>query len=385
MMIPVSDSDSAYSEFRDSVRSFVERTVTDEYIQACEAGCRPPTEVFRNIAAQGWLELGKPTSSEPLDFRAIGVLLEELAYGYLGLADLVYRALIHGASVIERYAQPSVRAGLLDRIVAGDLLCCNGLTEPDSGADAASITTKAVRQGSEYVINGHKIFNTGMEFVDYAVCYARTSNETKRHDGISALLVPAKSKGITVVPLDTVGMRSSRTCEVWYEDVHVPADALLAEEGSGWKVLVGHLDRERFGLASICVGSMRRVVEQAVEYAQQRKQFGRNIGQFQAVAHLLADMRISYEASLALTRNVSDKLMAGVDCRMDAAIAKCFVAEAYKQVSDSGLQIWGAYGYLFQSDINRHWRDSRLETIGGGSSQIMRDIIGKGMGLDILR
>jgi alkylation response protein AidB-like acyl-CoA dehydrogenase len=211
----VNDNEGVYAEFRSSVKSLTEKAVTREYILECERDRRPPLEVLKRVADQGWLELGITKKGEIPDYVATAILLEELSYGYFGAGDLAYRALIHAANTIGKFAKESIRGEYLERVAKGTLLCSAGVTEPDSGSDAASIRTRAVKDGSDYIINGHKIFNSGMHFVDYAVCYTRTSVGERRHDGITALLVPAKSPGIRVSILDTAGHRSSAACEVW--------------------------------------------------------------------------------------------------------------------------------------------------------------------------
>lgn len=369
-------------QFRDSVREFTRREITPELIRKCEQDRRPPMHLLAAVAANDWLSVGIPEEfgGSP-DYVCVALLLEELGYGYLAAADLVYRALIHGAGVLINYGTPTMREELLPRLLRGELLFLNGISEPGTGADASSLTTKAVPDGTDYVINGHKIFNTGMGFSDYVVCYARTDPEAPRHRGISAILVPTNAEGLTFREIDTVGYRAIPTYEAWYEDVRVPATNVVGELHGGWSVMMGHLEKERLGLCALASGATRRVLDDTVAYAGTREQFGRPIGAFQAVSHMIADIKVLSHTSQLTMLQLAALVDAHRPARMEASIAKIHCAESYARAADLALQVWGAYGYSTESDVNRHWRDARLMPIGGGSTQIQKNVIGKLLGL----
>jgi alkylation response protein AidB-like acyl-CoA dehydrogenase len=368
--------------FRDAVRDFARREVDEELIRTCEAERRPPLDVFRKLAVGGWLECGLPDADGgPGDYVTFSVLLMELARVYVPLADLCYRCVVHGGTTIGTHGTPAQKEALLPGISRGELFFVNGITEPDTGADAASVSTRAVLDGDEWVINGTKTFNTGMLFSDWVVCYARTDTEAEKHAGITAILVPVDSPGITVTPLDTVGYRTMVTSEVHYADVRVPKENVLGEVGGGWQIMVGHLDKERFGLSCICTGATHGVLDISVKYAQDRHQFGQPIGTFQAIQHMLADVAIAVHGGTLVTQDLAWRISQGMGSRKESALAKAYTARMYKEAADTGLQVFGAYGYLADAAINRHWRDSRLHPIAGGSIQIQRNIIARQLGL----
>jgi acyl-CoA dehydrogenase len=367
---------------QEAARDFVSREVTPDLIATCEGERRPPLEIFRKLAANGWLELGLPKEGGGMgDYESFAVLLMELARGWVSLADLCYRCAVHGGNSIGIHGRPWMREQLLPKIAQGEMFFVNGITEPGTGADAASVSTRAVRDGDEFVINGTKVFNTGMFFSDYVVCYARTDPDIEKHAGISAILVPVDSPGITVTPLNTVGYRTMVTSQVFYEDVRVPVDNLLGELGQGWQIMTGHLGKERFGLSCICTGAATRVVEISTQYANERHQFGVPIGSFQAIQHLISEMAISVHGGRLSTYDLAWRITNEMDTRLESAITKAYTAKMYADVANSGLQVFGAYGYIEDSEINRHWRDSRLHPIAGGSVQVQHMIISRQLGL----
>ncbi|GAA2339798.1 acyl-CoA dehydrogenase family protein [Dactylosporangium salmoneum] len=375
-------NDEEYDAFRDSLRSFVRQRVTRDVIDRCESERTPPRELLREVARQGWLAVGIPEEyGGAQDYVATAILLEELSRGYLALGDLAYRVLVHGARNIIAHGSEQMKRDLLPKILDGDLLFVNGITEPEAGADAASIRTHAVLDGDSLVINGHKIWNTGMGLSDYVICYARTDQSRPRHRGISAILVPTNASGLHMRPLDGVGYRAMPSYEVWYEDVTVPASNVLGEWNAGWGVMMSHLEFERLGMCAIATGCCQNILDEVVGYARTRRQFGAPIGSFQAVSHMVADIQIASYTNRVLTLDYARRLNAGVTTRRDTASLKVHCTESYQKAADLGVQIFGAYGYAVESTVNRHWRDSRLFTIGGGSTQIQKNIIAKSFDL----
>jgi len=370
-----------YAAFREAVATFVQKRVTTELIDDCESNGRPPLELLAEVAAQGWLSVGLPVEHGGADdYLATAILLEELSKGYMALGDLAYRCLIHGARNIIAHGSDHLKQELLPQILEGKLLFVNGISEPDSGADAGSITSTAVRDGDDFVINGHKIWNTGMGFCDYVVCYVRTDPTLPKHRGISAILVPTNSAGIEMRRMNTVGYKATSTYEVWYDDVRVPATNLLGELNGGWAVMMGHLGTERMALSAIAAGCCRDILEKCVRYASERKQFGQPVGNFQAVSHMIADIQVLTYTTQVVALDFARVLNEGGGGRIEASSVKLHCSEAYKLASDLGVQIFGAYGYVFEAAVNRHWRDARVFTIGAGSSQIQRNIIAKSLG-----
>lgn len=369
-------------QFRAAVRDFARREVTPELIRKCEQDRHPPLDLLAAIARNDWFAVGIPEEygGSP-DYVCVALLIDELAYGYLPLGDLAYRALIHGAGVLINHGTEAMRRDLLPRLLRGELLFNNSITEPDTGADAAGLSTKAVEDGDHWVINGHKMFNTGMSFADYVICYARTDPSAPRHKGISAIMVPTNAEGLTFREIETIGMNATPTFEVWYEDVRVPKENLVGELHNGWPVMMNHLEKERMGLCAMANGGTRRVLDLAVTYANTREQFGRPIGAFQAITHMIADMKVLSHTCELVTLQLAALVDAGRPARMEASIGKVYCAEAYTKAADLAMQVWGAYGYASESEVARHWRSARAMPIAGGSTQINKNVIGKLLGL----
>jgi len=270
---------------------------------------------------------------------------------------------------------------LLPRLVRGELSFCFGLTEPHSGSDAAALTTRATAADGGYVMNGQKVFTSGMDISDYCLVVARTSTGAKKQQGITNFLVDTKLPGIEVRKIKTLGQRAIGTTQVFYNDVKVPASAVLGQVDHGWEAVDAYLWYERLCLSAARTGAASAAFDYALEYAKTRKQFGRPIGQFQAISHKLADMKMMLDISRTMVYRFAWLMSQGKATRHDAAVLKLYTGETYKAVSDMGLQILGGYGYCMEYPMQRFFRDSRLATIGAGTSEIQRNIIARGLGL----
>ena len=379
--------DFSFSEEQEMLRAtvgkFMKKECPREYVRECDESAKVPFEAFHKVGAQGWLGLAIPEEyggcgGTILD---LAILLEETAKASLALADLIYRARIHGGMNILNCGTEKQKKELLPGIAKGELIFCIGLTEPNAGSDAASLTTSAVADGDDFIINGTKMFTTNMHIADYCLLYTRTDKTAPKHKGITTFLVDTKIPGIEIHPIRTLGMRATATNEVVYDNVRVPGTNILGSLNEGWTVSSSQLGAERFGLAALCTGAAQSVLDDALKYAKERNQFGRPIGKFQAISHKLADMQMEVDICRLLTCRLAWMATQGVSDLKTAAITKLYATEAYKHVSDLGMQILGGYGYTMEFDIQRHFRDSRILTIGGGSSEIQRNIIAKSLGL----
>jgi acyl-CoA dehydrogenase len=369
--------------FQEAVRDFVHRELTREYVRDCDARHEPPTEAFRQVAEAGWLGINIDeerggAGAGPVE---IAILLEELGKGFLDLALWVFRVLTYGGFAITRDGSEEQKEGFLPRVAAGECSICFALTEPSAGSDAAAIATKAVRQGDDYVLSGQKVFTSGLKVSQYALVAARTTSEGAKQGGVTNFLVDTTSDGLTWRPLETLGHWPLGTAMMFLDDVRVPRAGILGEVDEGWTSLRAFLDFERLCLSAARTGAARAALQDAIEYAKTREQFGRPIAKFQAVSHKLADMEVLTEVSRVLVYRYASRLAAGRATRKDAAILKLYTGEAYKTVADLGLQVLGGYGYTMEYDLQRHFRESRLGTIGGGTSEIQRNIISKELGL----
>ncbi len=370
-------------QWRGAVREFARRECPPEYARKCDRDSRPPTEAFRALAKQGWLGVSIPEAAGGSggDFVDLAILLEEVGRGCLDLALWAFRVITYGGHAILRHGTPAQQARFVPAAARGDLSVAFALTEPESGSDAAALKTTARREGDTFVLGGQKMFTSGMDVSDVVLLAARTDPEAPKHGGISCFLVDCKSPGIEVRRLETLGHRAIATTAVFLEDVRVPKDRLLGPLNGGWPVVTSTLELERLCLSAARTGAAGAALDDALAYAKARHQFGRPIGKFQAVAHKLADMQVMLDVSRTLVYRFAWLMGTGRADRRDAAVLKLYTAEAYKAIADHGMQILGGYGYVMESDMQRHFRDSRLATIGGGTSEIQRNIIAQALGL----
>jgi alkylation response protein AidB-like acyl-CoA dehydrogenase len=270
------------------------------------------------------------------------------------------------------------RVKYLPPICSGEKISCFGLTEPDAGSDAASIKTTAVRDGDDYVLNGTKMFITHGPIADLCICIAVTDKE-KGAAGISAFIVEKDYEGYEVSKeLDKMGNRTSPTAELAFNDCRVPAENLLGEEGDGFYGLgKATLEWERAIMVAPGVGGMEANINRCIEYAKERKQFGRPIGKFQAVAFKLADMKCLLDTSRLLLYRVAWMKDKNIPAMMEACVCKLFVTESAFKVANEAVQIFGGYGYIREYPVERTLRDAKLGTIGAGTSEIQKMIISR--------
>jgi acyl-CoA dehydrogenase len=377
------DPSSEQRLFRDTVREFCEREISREYVRACDREHRAPRELFDSIAKQGWLGLNIPEEHGGLGGAAtdVSLLLQEVGRSFLDLSFWLFRSLTWGGYAIGRDGTEEQKQRFLPRVATGEWSICFALTEPSSGSDAASIQTTAVEDGDDYVINGQKVFTSGFKISDYVLVATKTTRSEDRHHGFSMFLVDTESPGLQGTPLETLGHWPLGTALLYFDDVRVPKANLLGARDEAWPALTAYLNYERLSLSAARTGAAQSALADALDYANTRRQFGRPIGKFQAVSHKIADMAVMVELSELLVRQYTWKFEQGRSTARDAAILKLYTCEAYKSVADLGLQVLGGYGYTMEYDLQRHFRESRLGTIGAGTSEIQRNIIAKTLGL----
>jgi alkylation response protein AidB-like acyl-CoA dehydrogenase len=368
---------------RGHVRELLDEVCPPEYAERCDNEAQPPREAYAALAKHGWFGLILPpeyggTGGSAID---LAILLEESGRHFEELAMWLFRTLTYGGYAVMLHGSKAQKEALLPKVVRGELSFCFGLTEPESGSDAAALKTKATAVDGGYVISGQKVFTSGMDISDYCLLVTRTSTHDKQQQGITNFLVDTKLPGIEVRKIKTLGQRAIGTTQVFYNDVKVPATAVLGEVDRGWEAVDSYLWYERLCLSAARTGAAMAAFEYALDYAKNRKQFGRPIGKFQAVSHKLADMKVMLDISRTLVYRFAWLMSEGKATRHDAAVLKLHTGETYKTVSDMGLQILGGYGYCMEYPMQRFFRDSRLATIGAGTSEIQRNIIARGLGL----
>jgi len=369
---------------RESLLRLATKTLPIEKIRELDRDGGWPTEAYQALAKAGWLGLLYPEKYGGLggSYKDLAVLLETLSYHYACLGTTYMTSPIYAGLQVLHNGSESLRQDYLVPMLRGELYFAFALTEPQTGSDAAAIRTHAIRSGDEYIVRGQKWFITSAHVADWLVVVVKTDPKADPpHKGFSLLFVDARSPGVTIRPIETMGRHTTHTNQIFFDDVRVPVRNLLGEENRGWKQLMRGLDLERMAIAACGAGNAQKALEIAQDYATQRVQFGQPISKLQAIAHKLADMRMKAEVARLVTYRTAEMMDAGIDTRMETAIAKVVATENDFQCADIGMQVMGGAGYSMEHDMQRLFRDSRLGPIGGGSNEIQRNIIGKLMGL----
>jgi len=368
---------------RGHLKDLLDSVCTPEYAARCDDEATPPREAYDALAKQGWFGLIIPQEYGGSGGSAIdlAILLEEAGKHFEELAMWLFRTLTYGGYAVMLHGTKEQKDFFLPKVMKGELSLCFGLTEPNSGSDASALTTRAEKSGDDYIINGGKLYTSGMDISDYCLLVTRTTKSEKQQTGITNFLVDTRLPGIDVHKIKTLGQRAIGTTQVFYTDVKVPASSMLGELDKGWDAVDSYLWYERLCLSAARTGAATAAFEYALEHAKTRQQFGRPIGKFQAVSHKLADMKVMLDISRTMVYRFAWLISQGKATRSDAAVLKLYTAETYKAVSDMGLQILGGMGYCMEYPMQRFFRDSRLAVLGGGTSEIQRNIIARGLGL----
>jgi acyl-CoA dehydrogenase len=377
-----------FGEEHDELRATVARFVAAEvapHVDEWERAEEFPRDLYRRCAELGFLGLKFPEryGGQGGDHLHDAVWVEELARS--GGSGGVAAGLNAHASIalppIFNFGTEEQHQRWLVPGIAGEKIGALGITEPGAGSDVAGITTTARKVDGGYVVNGSKTFITNGVRADFLVCACKTT-ETGGHDGISFLVLEREMPGYEVTrKLEKLGWHSSDTGELSFTDIEVPAANLLGEENGGFRLIMANFAWERLLMAIGAVGAMQRLLETAIAYAQEREAFGRPIGKFQAIRHQIAEMATKAEVSRALTYDALRLFHTGQPCIREVAMAKLLTQRTALEIADQTLQIHGGYGYTREYGIERAVRDSRLGPIGGGTDEVMKEIIGKTMGL----
>jgi len=367
--------------FRLAVRSLAEKMLAPQ-VEQLEAEERFPMDVFREMGRLGYLGVGIPEDigGSGGDWVMRALLVQEIARVNCGLAAALIAHNGLCTTPLVKYGTPEQQTKYLGPSLRGEKLGCFGLSEPDSGSDAAGLRTTAVRDGDEYVINGSKMFITNGTIADYCMVCAYT-DRSRRGSGISLFIVDTNTPGYSVSrKLKKTGHHTSETAALTFEDMRVPASALLGGVEGGFKQVTGSLEGGRVTHAARSVGVAEVAYEAALSYAQQRKQFGQPIAKFQAIKFKLARMAMEVEAARTMMWRAAWLFDQG-PCMREAAMAKLFCSEVAQTVTWEAMQIHGGYGYITEFPVERYWRDARLMTITEGTSEIQLTIIARELGL----
>jgi acyl-CoA dehydrogenase len=369
---------------RESVRRFMKQECSRTYIRDCSDNDRFPIELYDKMAAQGWMGIPFPEKygGAGLGPVELAIFLEEAGYGWYGAGTSYFTSVVLGGYNMMLYASEEQKARYIPFLIAGKCKFALALSEPNVGSDAAAVELHAAPEGDHFVLNGTKMFTTNAHVADYIITVARTDRQpAKKHDGITIFLVDAKSPGLEIKPLKQMGRTATHTNEVFYRDVKVPKANVLGGVGQGWANLNKGLGVERLSVAMMYAGTSQAIVDYAVGYAKERRQFGQPISKFQAIQHKLADMQIKADIARLLGYRVAWMLSEGLPCFKEMSIAKLYASEALFAIANDGVQVMGGYGVMKEYDMELFFRDSRIGMIGAGSSEIQRTIIAKQMGL----
>ncbi|WP_438471893.1 acyl-CoA dehydrogenase family protein [Vibrio alginolyticus] len=337
-----------------------------------------PKDVLRQAGELGFLSIYTPPEHGGLGLSRLdaAIIFEQLAMGCTATTAFMT---IHNMAtwLITSFAKAEVAQQFSADLISGEKLASYCLTEPNAGSDAASLTTSAVRDGDEFVLNGAKVFISGAGDTDVLVVMARSCGEGA--GGVSAFVVPADCEGISYGKKEAkMGWNCQPTRMITFENVRIPADYLLGEEGEGFKFAMLGLDGGRINIATCSVGTAQQALNEAKQYMNERKQFGRSLAQFQALQFKLADMATELVAARQMVRLAAAKLDAQhAEKSAYCAMAKRFATDVGFKVCDQALQIHGGYGYIKEYPVERHFRDVRVHQILEGTNEIMRLIVAR--------
>jgi acyl-CoA dehydrogenase len=366
----------------ETIRRFVrERLVPLEH-QVAENDAIP-TEIITAMREMGLFGL-----SIPEEHGGLGLSMEEevrVAFE-LGRTSPAFRSLIGtnngiGSQGIVIDGTEEQKRKYLPRLASGELVGSFALTEPEAGSDAGSLRTSARREGGFYVLNGTKRFITNAPVAGLFTVFARTDPASTDARGVSAFLVEAGTPGLSFGPIDRkMGQKGAYTCDVIFEDCRIPTDAVLGgREGQGFKTAMKVLDRGRLHISAVCVGASKRLIDDSLRYAAERRQFGKPIAEFQLVQAMLADSRAESYAAECMVMETARRKDAGQDVSTDAACCKMFASEMVGRVADRAVQVHGGAGYIADYGIERFYRDVRLFRIYEGTTQIQQIVIARNM------
>ena len=373
-----------HEALRESFRSWLDKEIVPREIEWNEAGIVPRT-VFRDAGSHGFL--GFDVSEEfggggMPDFRFNTIIDEEIQLSGAGSSGLGIS--LHNDICVPyflKYCTKEQRERWLPGIASGELITAIGMTEPGIGSDLGSLATSAIRDGDRYIVNGSKIFITNGINADLVITAVKT-DPSQRHKGLSLLIMERGLEGFERGRnLDKIGLHSQDTAELFFNDVSVPAENLLGDEGNGFAMLVDNLPQERLSIAVAGVAAAKAALEWTLEYVKERTAFGQSVGSFQNTRFVLAELATEIDVAQAYVDNCTLALNVNDLTAEDAAKAKWWCTELQKRAVDSCLQLFGGYGYMVEYPIARAYKDARVTTIYGGTTEIMKEIIGRSLGL----
>jgi len=374
---PIYDADT--ETIRDQIRRFVAEEI-EPYGERWEEKGAFPRELYLKAGAAGLLGLG---FDEAYGGAGGGLLYyclvrEELAAS--GFAGVRVGLMAHGIGLppVLKLGSEDIRQEIAPAVLAGEKIICLAISEPDAGSDVANIRTVARRDGDAYVVNGAKAFISNGVRADYMTVAVRTGGPGMA--GVSLLVVPGDLPGVHRHNMMKIGWWTSDTGEIAFEDVRVPARYLLGEENAGFRGIMENFNLERLGIASSLIGLSRCAYEEAVRYAHERHTFGKPLAAHQVLRHKLVEMRMGIEAMQAMTDNLVWRVLEGDQCIAEIAMLKAFCGETHERIASAAAQIFGGAGMIRGHKVERLFRESKILNIGGGSTEVMKDLASRQLG-----
>lgn len=365
--------------FRKAVRRFVEKEISP-HIEQWEQEGEVPRSLFQRCGELGYLGIKFPEEYGGMgsDLLMETVFLEELTKcGSGGISASIAGHIGIASTPIWRFGNEEQKRKYLTPSIQGEMIGALGITEPNAGSDVASIQTSAKRQGEYYLLNGTKTFITNGVHADYVVVAAKTRDQPM-HQNISLFIVETNWKGFSVGnKLQKLGWRGSDTAEMFFENVKIPKENLLGKENEGFKYIMENFQWERLTLALSSVALAEKALVDAMQYSKERIQFGKPIRQFQVLRHKMVDMAVDIEKARYITYRAIYHYNKGENVTTEATMAKAYAGEMVSRVCDEALQIHGGNGYMMEFPVQRYWRDARIQAIGGGTTEIMKEILVK--------
>lgn len=362
---------------RNMVRDFSKEEIMP-FIERMEEG-EFPTEIIKKMGGLGLMGITAPEKygGSEMDFTSYITAIHELskASGVIGVILSVHTSV--GTNPIMNFGTEEQIAKYVPKLASGEYLGAFCLTEPAAGSDAAGLKTKAVKNGDHYVVDGSKVFITNGGEADTYIVFASTNPEAGSR-GVSAFIVEKDFPGLVIGKDEKkMGLHGSRTVQLTFDNMKVPAENLLGEEGKGFSIAMANLNAGRIGIAAQALGIAEAAYEYAVAYAKEREQFGKPIAQQQGIGFKLADMATQVEAAKLLVYNAADMYAKGIECNKESSMAKLFASKAAMDITTEAIQVYGGYGYTKEYPVERLFRDAKVTEIYEGTSEIQRIVISK--------
>ncbi len=364
-----------HKELKSLVRKFADESIRPAASELDQTG-RFPTEIYRKLGELGFFGICVPErlGGPGLDVLSYALVMEELSRGYASVADQCGLIELISSLLVD-YGTEDQQMRILPDVLAARTLVAYCITEPESGTDVASIRTRATKTESGWLLNGQKIWIHNGPIADLGFVLTKTDPDAG-HQGMSVFIVDLNAEGVTKGKKESkLGQCASPVGALTFDNVHLPKDAMLGQEGQGFPIMMNVLNKGRVGIASLAVGIAQAGLEQALEYARQRKQFGREIAKFQGIQWLIADMAKDIEAARLLVHSAATKMDNGDNATKACSMAKCFASDIAVARTSDAIQIFGGSGYIRGFEVERLYRDAKITQIYEGTNQIQRTII----------